>query len=76
MSVAQSYSVEHRTPPTPLVALVGCNEHHHEITEYFLQLAKTAPTRLCSISCTESLEQFMTKAFGKEHSVVLIDDHS
>jgi hypothetical protein len=53
---------EHRTPPLPLVALIGCSEYHKDIGDYFTQQHRPL---LVSLSSSEPLEQFVPRAFGE-----------
>ena len=62
MSIVQSFPPEHRTPPLPLIALVGCPEHHKEVGDYFVQLLRPP---LVSLSSAEPVEQFLPRAFSE-----------
>lgn len=55
------YPQEHRTPPLPLVALLGCVELHKDVGDYFIQQLRPP---LVALGCTEPLEQFVPRAFG------------
>ena len=60
--VQQYYSPEHRTPPLPLIALIGCPEHHKDVGDFFVQHLRPP---LVSLSSTEPVEQFVPRAFGE-----------
>ena len=53
---------EHRTPPLPLIALVGCPEFHKEVGDYFVQQLRPP---LVSLSSAEPVEQFVPRAFSE-----------
>ncbi len=59
--VQQFYSHEFRSPPVPLVALVGCPELHKPISEFFLHALKPPLVSLC---CNEPVEHFVPRAFS------------
>lgn len=56
------FSPEHRTPPLPLVALIGNPEYHKDAADYFVQQLRPP---LVSLSSTEPVEQFVPRAFGE-----------
>lgn len=61
--VASFYPQEHRTPPLPLVALLGCPELHREIGDFFIQQHRPP---LVFHGSNEPIEQFVARAFGKQ----------
>ncbi|KAG2485655.1 hypothetical protein HYH03_015627 [Edaphochlamys debaryana] len=67
--VASFYPQEHRTPPLPLVALIGCSELHREISDYFIQHHRPP---LVFHGSNEPLEQFVARAFGPKKQSPLV----
>ncbi|GIM12975.1 hypothetical protein Vretimale_16160, partial [Volvox reticuliferus] len=66
--VTSFYPQEHRTPPLPLVALLGCPELHRDIGDYFIQHHRPP---LVFHGSNEPLEQFVSRAFGPKKRVAL-----
>jgi hypothetical protein len=62
-AVAQFYSVEQRTPPLPLIALIGCPEVHRDVSDYFVTQLKP-PLVTLSAGGSEPLEAFVSRHFG------------
>ncbi|KAG2431817.1 hypothetical protein HXX76_009311 [Chlamydomonas incerta] len=67
--VASFYPQEHRTPPLPLVALLGCPELHREIGDFFIQQHRPP---LVFHGSNEPIEQFVSRAFGPKKQLVLL----
>ncbi|PNW70671.1 hypothetical protein CHLRE_17g729700v5 [Chlamydomonas reinhardtii] len=67
--VASFYPQEHRTPPLPLVALLGCPELHREIGDFFIQQHRPP---LVFHGSNEPIEQFVARAFGPKKQSVLL----
>lgn len=63
MSVHSIYPLEYRTPPLPLVALVGCNEYHKEVAEFFVHHLR--PPLVSLFTSAEATEQFVARNFGE-----------
>lgn len=62
MSYVQAlYSPESRTPPLPLISIIGCPEYHKDVAEFFVQQLRPPLVSLCA---NESVEQFVPRAFG------------
>ncbi len=58
--IATYFLHEYRSPPVPLVALIGCPELHKPLSDFFLHSLKPPLVSLC---CTEAVEQFVPRAF-------------
>ncbi|GAX76923.1 hypothetical protein CEUSTIGMA_g4370.t1 [Chlamydomonas eustigma] len=61
-SVQSLYPLEYRTPPLPLVALVGCNEAHKDVADFFVHQLK--PPLVSLFTTAEATEQFVARNFG------------
>lgn len=59
--VSAAYESSFRSPPVPLVALLGCPEAHKEAADYFLHTLKPPLVSLC---CKEPVEQFVQHVFS------------
>ncbi|MEW5315259.1 MAG: hypothetical protein WDW38_006702 [Sanguina aurantia] len=70
MNQVNSYPPEYRTPPLPLIALLGCPEHHKDVGDYLVQQHRSP---LVSLSSAEPLDSFVPRVFGparKSHASV------
>lgn len=67
--VSSFYPQEHRTPPLPLVALLGVPELHREISDYFIQQHRPP---LVFHGSSEPLEQFVARAFGEDWTLYFL----
>ena len=63
MNVQSQYPLEYRTPPLPLVALIGCNEVHKEVADFFVHQLR--PPLVSLFTSAEATEQFVARNFGK-----------
>ena len=63
MNVQSQYPLEYRTPPLPLVALIGCNEVHKEVADFFVHQLR--PPLVSLFTTAEATEQFVARNFGK-----------
>jgi hypothetical protein len=59
--VSSNYAHELRSPPVPLVALLGHPERHKLLSEAFLHTLKPPLVSLC---CTEPVENFVPRVFS------------
>lgn len=62
MNQVNSYPPEYRTPPLPLIALLGCPEHHKDVGDYLVQQHRPP---LVSLSSAEPLDSFVPRVFGE-----------
>lgn len=58
-----SYPLEFRTPPLPLVALIGCAEVHKDVADFFVHHLR--PPLVSLFTTAEATEQFIARNFGK-----------
>ena len=65
MAYLQMYAAEHRTPPLPLVAVLGGSpELQRTVTDFFIAQHKP-PLVFHAAASNEPLEQYLEKAFGE-----------
>lgn len=65
MQYVQTYfATEVRTPPLPLVALVGCADVHKDVG-YYLSTAMRPP--LVSLAVPDAGDQLLSHVFGTQH---------
>lgn len=62
VSVVQTYPLEHRNPPTPLVGLFGNPEYQKEVADYFI--AQHRPP-IFSHTSNEAVEPVCLRLFGR-----------
>jgi len=60
--VQNYYPLEYRTPPLPLVALIGCPEVHKDVADFFVHQLR--PPLVSLFTSTEPTEQFLSRNFG------------
>ncbi|KAL6759174.1 hypothetical protein V8C86DRAFT_1349583 [Haematococcus lacustris] len=70
MNLISSQPPEQRTPPLPLIALVGCPEYHKDVSDYFVSQLKPP---LVSLSANEPVEQFVHRYFGPSKSAASLN---
>jgi hypothetical protein len=56
------YGHEFRSPPVPLVALLGCPEAHRQLSDFCLHALRPPLVTLCCAA--EPLEHFVPRAFS------------
>jgi len=56
-----TYPVEYKSPPLPLIAFVGCPELHKDIGTFFSQVLRPP---LLSLGVADASEQLLTRVFG------------
>ena len=63
-TIQSQYPLEYRTPPLPLVALIGCNEVHKEVADFFVHSLR--PPLVSLFTTAEATDQFIARNFGEE----------
>ena len=74
MHVQSQYPLEYRTPPLPLVALIGCHEVHKEVADFFVHQLR--PPLVSLFTTAEATEQFVARNFGRSHRMGVHDDEA
>jgi hypothetical protein len=68
MAYLQMYAAEHRTPPLPLVALLGGSpELQREVADFYIMNYRP-PLVFHGAASSEPLEQYLERAFGRPTS--------